>query len=116
MSAELLITIVTVACGVAGFFFSLRYAINRLSADVHEAVDRLSQQMDRMGRHSGEEHRALLKAVEKMSDHEAERHEKLLDAMNRDHRDMNEKVGDIRTTTAKIDAKLDAHTAEQRKG
>jgi len=119
MTVELLITIVTVACGVAGFFFSLRYALNRII----EAVDRLSQQMDRLGRHGAEEHKTLLNAAEKQGAAFLAAVEKLhgvLDKtredMDEDHQEMIKLINSVREPLIALNAKLDAHVADQKKG
>lgn len=115
------IEVIAIVLSVAGFFWSLRYAvtriieaINELPGKIEEGNKRLAKQIERMGDHAATEHTALMKAVEKMSEQNTTRQEKLLDAMNRDHRDMGAKVGNIETLAAKMDAKLDAHTAEER--
>ena len=114
--------IIAIVGSVIGFFLSLRYAITRIDEAVNELAtkieagnERLAKQIEKMGSHAAQEHAALMRAVEKMSERDVARQEKLLDAMNRDHRDMGEKVGNIETLTSKMDAKLDAHMSEERR-
>lgn len=121
MDLDLLLTLGGVTLAIGGFFWTLKASVDRNTAAINSLKGALIKNEERMvaamkeaAERSGKEHDALLAAIDRFAVQQTERHEKLLDAMNRDHRDIDHKVGEIAQTAVKIDAKLDAHVGEDR--
>ena len=108
---------VLIIVGVCGFFWVLKAAVERNTESIRDLQHTLAKSAELHSKEHGDLLSALKEGqaiMRKAAEATADEHKDMIKAMADDHKEMIRIIGDISQTAAKIDAKIDAHMAEDR--